>query len=222
MTAHTGILLCSIVASASIVGALEVKSRDHVVTAGFWFEDGMTFDVPGAKRIGGPLTVDEQRRIAAIARVEVEQAFAAFRIDVNDRKDAWYRVAVSQVIRPGRGSTVRFSGASGQSMVFGPFGGSGVVNFYLLAAQAIAFAPAGATRAEIVDAMGRGVGRAAVHEFAHQLLPRGPIHITQDEASYEFGSSNRVAQYYGAMRWSVAYPALVGRLARRAELRTKN
>jgi len=214
MTAQTGILLCSLVASASIVGALEVKSRDHVVTAGFWFEDGMTFEVPDPKRIGGPLTVHERERIAAIARVEVEQAFAEFRVHINDRKDAWYRVAVSQVIRPTRGSSVRFSGASGQSMVFGPLGGSGLVNFYLLAAQAMTFAPAGATRNDIVDAMGRGVGRAAVHEFAHQLLPRGPMHTTQDEASYEFGTSNRPAQYYGPMRWSVAHATLRQRLAR--------
>lgn len=215
MTASTGILLCSIVASASIVGALELKSRDHVVTAGFWFEDGMTFELTDPKRIGGPLTDDERRRIAAIARGEVEHAFAEFRIRLSDRKDAFYRVAVSQLIRPARGSSVRFSGASGQSMVFGPLGGSGIVNFYLLAAQAMTFAPDGATRADIVDAIGRGVGRAAVHEFAHQILPHGPMHNTQDEASYEFGTSNRIAQYYGPMRWSVAYASLRERLARR-------
>ncbi|MBA3269627.1 MAG: hypothetical protein H0T71_03880 [Acidobacteria bacterium] len=215
MTASTGILMCSIAVSASIVGALELKSRHHVVTAGFWFEDGMTFELHDPTRIGGPLTADEERRIAAISRLEVEQAFAEFRIHVNDRKDALYRVAVSQMIRPSRGSSVRFSGASGQSMVFGPLGGSGLVNFHLLAAQAMAFAPPGATRADVVDAMGRGVGRAAVHEFAHQILPHGPMHNTQDDASYEFGASNRVAQYYGLMRWSVAYPALVERLARR-------
>ena len=215
MTASTGIALCSIVAAVFIGGALELKSRDHVVTAGFWFEDGMTFELHDPKRIGGPLTTDEQHRIVTIARREVEHAFAEFRIHVNDRKDAFYRVAVSQIIRPSRRSTARYSGASGQSMVFGPLGGSGVVNFYLLAAQAMAFAPAAATRAEIVDAMGRGVGRAAVHEFAHQILPHGPMHNTGDEASYEFGTSHRVAQYYGEMRWSVAYAKLRERLARR-------
>ena len=214
MTASTGIALCSIVATVFIGGALELKSRDHVVTAGFWFEDGMTFDLHDPKRMGGPLTPEEQQRIVTIARGEVEHAFAEFRIDVNDRKDAFYRVAVSQIIRPSRRSTARYSGASGQSLVLGPLGGSGVVNFYLLAAQAMAFAPAAATRADIVDAIGRGVGRAAVHEFAHQILPHGPMHNTGDEASYEYWSANRKAQYYGAMHWSVARPKLVERLAR--------
>jgi hypothetical protein len=79
----------------------------------------------------------------------------------------------------------------------------------------MAHAPAGASRADIVDAIGRGLGRAAVHEFAHQILPHGPMHNTQDRASYEYWSSNRATQYYGEMRWSVALPKLEERLSRR-------
>jgi hypothetical protein len=86
------------------------------------------------------------------------------------------------------------------------------VSFATLASQAIVYAPPEAARAEIVDGIGRGLGRAAVHEFAHQILPHVPIHDTDDEHSYEHWSSNREAQYYGPMRWDVARPFLEKRL----------
>lgn len=216
VTVSTGITLFSIVAAAAIVGGLELKSRDHVVAAGFWFDEDMTFEVHDPTRLGGPLTVEEQRRIVTIARAEVEHAFSEFRIRLVASSDAFYRVGVRQMILPShRNSYVRGTGAAGQSHVFGPLGGAGTVNFYMLAAQAMAFAAGGATRMDIVDAIGRGVGRAAVHEFAHQILPRGPMHTSEDNASYEYWTSNRKAQYYGEMHWSVAYPTLRERLARR-------
>jgi hypothetical protein len=215
MTASTGIALGSILASASILGALELKSRDNVVTAGFWFDDDVTFEVHDPRRLGGPLTVDEEQRIVTIARGEIGAAFSTLRIRVIDNRHAFYRVGVQQMIRPpGRNSFARGSGAAGLSHVFGPLGGAGSVNFYMLAAQAIAFAPTDAARADIVDAIGRGIGRAAVHEFAHQILPHGPMHTSDDEASYEYWTSNRRQQYYGPMHWSVAYPTLQQRLAR--------
>ena len=206
MTASTGIAIGAVVAAASIAGALELLSRDNVVTIGFWFEDA-TFELHDPARLGGPLTLDEQQRIRNVARREIEQAFAEFRIEVTDRRDASYRVRVSQAL-----TAYNRYAAAGQSNVFGPLGGYGAVSFITLAAQAMAHAPAGASRADIVEGIGRGLGRSAVHEFAHQILPKGPMHNTRDPASYEYWSSDRAAQYYGEMHWSVARPKLTERL----------
>jgi hypothetical protein len=208
MTFPTLMTIGATALTASLLGAIEFQSRSNVVTVGFWFED-VTFDVHNPTRLGGPLTHDEQQRIQTVARHEIAKAFAAFRIQVSDRRDSLYRVRVRQWLTAGRYAT------AGQSNVFGPLGGYGAVSFITLAAQAMAHAPATANRADIVDGIGRGLGRAAVHEFAHQILPSGPMHNTQDRASYEYWSSDRVAQYYGDMHWSVARPKLEERLARR-------
>lgn len=207
MSASTTFALAATALTAAILGAMEYRSRTNVVTAGFWFHD-VTFELHDPVRLGGALTADEQERIGKLAREEVAQAFADFRILVTDRRDAFYRVTVRQVLGH------RYA-VAGQSNVFGPLGGSGAVSFLMLSAQAIAHAPPGAERSVVVDAIGRGIGRAAVHEFAHQILPGEPLHRTQDADSYEYWSSNRKAQYYGAMRWSVAHPPLTERLARR-------
>ena len=208
MTFSTLMTIGATAMTASLLGAIEYQSRTNVVTAGFWFED-VTFDVHHPARLGGPLTLEEQQRIQSVARQEIEDAFAEFRVLVNERPDSFYRVRVRQFLTAGRYA------AAGQSNVFGPLGGYGAVSFITLAAQAMAHAPATATRADIVDAIGRGLGRAAVHEFAHQILPSGPMHNTQDRASYEYWSSNRATQYYGEMHWSVARPKLEQRLSRR-------
>jgi hypothetical protein len=208
MTFSTLMAIGATAMTAGLLGTIEYQSRANVVTVGFWFED-VTFEVHHPARLGGALTPDEQQRIRGVARSEIVEAFAPFRIEVTDRRDAFYRVRVRQALTAGRYA------AAGQSNVFGPLGGYGAVSFITLAAQAMAHAPAGASRADIVDAIGRGLGRAAVHEFAHQILPQGPMHTTQDRASYEYWSSNRAAQYYGAMRWSVALPKLEERLSRR-------
>ena len=72
----------------------------------------------------------------------------------------------------------------------------------------MAWAPDDADRAELVAAIGRGIGRTAVHEFTHQLLPTAPIHASRDDQSYEYQSAARRAQYYGPMRWDLAWPLL--------------
>ena len=74
-------------------------------------------------------------------------------------------------------------------------------------------APEQATRAAIVAAIGRGIGRTAVHEFTHQLLPQAPIHDSQDVRSYEYDSAARREQYFGEMHWALARPLLEARLA---------
>jgi hypothetical protein len=203
------IAVAAMTLAAVVVGVLQWHARATPPMLGFWFRDDVTFALHDERRLGGgALTADEQQRIQAIARSEVERAFQPFGLLVVDHRDAPYRVVVEQEIRPGWGSPVRFTGAAGQTYMLGPFGNFGAVNFTLLAAQAMGWAPSDATRADIVDAIGRGIGRAAVHEFGHQLLPRDRMHRTDDETSYEFGSANRRAQYYGELHWSHAGPKL--------------
>ena len=86
------------------------------------------------------------------------------------------------------------------------------MNFLMLASQAISHAPPGADRAAIVKGIGTGIGRAAVHEFAHQIIASVPIHDSKDDRSYEFAFSSRPGQYYGEMHWDLAWKPLVDKL----------
>ena len=52
---------------------------------------------------------------------------------------------------------------AGESHVFGPLESWGSVGFLILAHNAIQYAPPGASRQTIVEGIGRGIGRAAVH-----------------------------------------------------------
>lgn len=201
--------------TCSVVAVLQWRARAPDPALGFWFADDVTFALHDPRRVGGVLAPDEMEQIRRIARQEVEHAFAPLGIEVTGRQDAPFRVAVKQVIRPGRGTAAQYTGAAGQSFVMGPLGNYGSVNFQLLAAQAMSFAPAGATRPHIIEAIGRGVGRAAIHEFTHQLLPLVRIDAAEDEASYEFGSANRRIQYYGELHWTLAEPKLRERYAQR-------
>jgi hypothetical protein len=101
---------------------------------------------------------------------------------------------------------------AGESRAVSGFGGAGAVNFEMLASSAVAYAPDGADRTALLAAIGRGVGRAAVHEFVHQLLPRAPIHDSSDVASYEYHSAARAEQYFGDMHWDLAWPLLQKRI----------
>ena len=50
----------------------------------------------------------------------------------------------------------------------------------------------------MIDGIGRGIGRAAVHELAHQALGLenlAYIDNRTDENSYEYGNADRPAQY---------------------------
>jgi hypothetical protein len=77
------------------------------------------------------------------------------------------------------------------------------------------FAPADASRSSIIESIGRGIGRVAVHEFAHQLLPKTPIDGSTDPRSYEGGSAATIEGYYGEIHWDIAGLWLDGRLKRR-------
>jgi hypothetical protein len=105
----------------------------------------------------------------------------------------------------------KFFGAAGESRAAWPLGGRGGVSFTVLAGNAISYASPQETRSGIVAAIGRGVGRAAAHEFAHQFLPTSDIHASRDVRSYEYATAWRAEQYYGALHWHNAWPLLVRR-----------
>ena len=192
-----------VVASLLLLGGtlavvLAVRSKHRVVDAGFWFEH-VSYDASEAmaERLRGGLTAQEIETISSIASREVFEAFAGLRITFSDRRDATYRVRVVQYLRsPG---FVRMFGPAGTSRSVAGFGGLGAVSFRTLANNAIAYAPDEADRSSIIAAIGRGIGRAAVHEFAHQLLGTAPLHDTTNVRSYEYGSADRREQYYDVL-----------------------
>jgi hypothetical protein len=197
---------CAVVLAASACG-------DGVTHAGFWFES-VSFH---SDRIGGPLTPADLARIERVARNELAQAFHGLRITFSERRDARYRVQVVQELHDPRFARPR--GGAGQSRAVDGFGGSGAVSFVFLASGAIRYAPSEAERQTIVEAIGRGIGRTAVHEFTHQLLPAAPIHDSTNVRSYEYASAARREHYDGEMEWDLARPLLEKRVGLSSLLR---
>jgi len=191
----------AIAIGASILAA--ACAKEHVVEAGFWF-DRVTYDLPvgDVDRIGGPIRPDEQSQIESVARSELEAAYAGLRIRFTGQPAGFYRVSVVQDI-PGRALPV--AGAS-RRVPFG--GGVGSVSFRTLGAQAVANAPRDADRSRMIAAIGKGIGRTAAHEFAHQILVHVNLHDTRDPDSYENGISDRPSQFYGTLHWAFARPLL--------------
>jgi hypothetical protein len=177
----------------------------HVADAGFWFED-VTFESPG---LGAPLTPADLEAIDVIARAELTRAFSGLRFALSHRRDATYRVRVVQRLLDRRFR--RHVEVAGESLGITGLGGHGAVSFSYLANSAVAYAPADATRPMLIEAIGRGVGRAAVHEFTHQLLPRAAIH-SANIRSYEYASAARLEQYFGDMQWDLALLLLQQRI----------
>jgi hypothetical protein len=200
------VIVAILIAAAVVCVLAATRSRSLSVEAGFWFDE-VTFD---SARLGGPLTQDEIATIESVARSELREAFRGLPIAFSERRDARYTIRVAQDVRDLRFK--RSVGVAGQSRGIQGFGGSGAVSFDFLANGAMSYAPDDADRAALVAAIGRGVGRTAVHEFTHQLLPTAPIHDSRDEQSYEFRSAARRAQYFGTMHWDLARPMLRRRL----------
>jgi hypothetical protein len=194
---------CAGIAALVVALGLPSCASDRVAEAGFWF-DRVTFDLPvgDVDRIGGPIRPDEQSQIESVARAELDVAFAGLRIRFTGQPAGFYRVSVVQDI-PGRALPV--AGAS-RRVPFG--GGVGSVSFRTLGAQAVANAPRDADRSRIIAAIGKGIGRTAAHEFAHQILVSVNLHDTTDPDSYENGISDRPSQFYGTLHWAFARPVL--------------
>jgi hypothetical protein len=152
------------------------------------------------------------KTIESVARSELARAFDGLRIVLSNRRDARYRVQVVQALRDSRFK--RDVWVAGESRALRGLGGQGSVSFSFLASGAVASAPEDAGRDFILEAIGRGIGRSAVHEFVHQLLPTTPIDSSTDLRSYEYRSAARREQYFGDMRWNLAWPLLYARFGR--------
>lgn len=179
------------------------------IELGFWMEP-LHYQ---SSRIGEPIAAAEFATIDAVARAEIHKAFGEYGTTVSARHDAHYRVHVVPTLKDER---LRHSGTNaGESRAIAGFGGSGAVNFEYVANGAMIFSPASATRAEVIDALGRGVGRVAIHEFLHQLMPKAPIHDSKDTRSYEGNSPALIEGYFGELHWDIAGPWLRQRVGLR-------
>lgn len=201
------------IAGAALVFALSAcGSREK--TLGLWFADDACVLRPGAMdRFGEPLTADERLVVERVARAEVERAFAALRVRITTSAEAFWRLGVVRSL-PARNT--RAVPRAGESVALGMLGGGGTVACDVVARKAINYAPADAQRTDVVTAIGRGVGRTAVHEFVHQVLGPSVGHDDRDVDSYEHGSSDRASQYYGELHWTIAWPELQRRLGVRS------
>jgi hypothetical protein len=195
-----------LLASGASCSLFDERSARRGIDAGFWFET-VKYDF---QKFGEPITAQEIESVASIARSELTNAFGGLPITFSDRRNATYQVRVVQELRDLRFR--RDVWVAGESRAVPGFGGQGAVSFSFLASGAVAYAPDGASRASVVEAIGKGIGRAAVHEFAHQLLPTISIHDSGDLQSYEYESASRREQYFGEMHWDLAWPLSQERL----------
>lgn len=209
---RTGVVLgvAAVIVSGLILLVLERGSADHVALASLWF-DGVTFAVPALDARGEPLAPAERERVRQTALEACAAAFAGLKLDVTAAPAAHYRVRVVQVFAPRR-----FGFAAAESRVFGPFGGEGAIDFQTVADAAVSLAPPGTARTALVEAIGRGLGRVAAHELAHQILPHRDFHRSHDGSSYDAGNVYQPAQFYGPMHWDLAGPWLLEALGARA------
>jgi hypothetical protein len=188
--------LCALVATAALWAALESRAASARPRVGLVFHDEACELWPGmARQAGGALSPDECRAIARAVRAEVDQAFTGLRLDVTTDARAFWTVHVVPVIP----AETRMLGAVGASVAMGPLGGRGMVGLLPLTVHALRYATPETSREELVAAIGRGVGRSVVHELAHQIA--GGAIDGSDPATYEYGSADRGAQFYGTLRW---------------------
>jgi hypothetical protein len=158
-----------------------------------------------AARLGGPLTDEEMDLIKRLSRTEIERAFSDLRITVTTNTKAFWRVEVLQSL------PVRMNQQlpnAGESLALGVFGCTGAVAFDLVALKTIQYTPTGASRQRVIEGIGRGIGRVAVHEFMHQILGADALHNDSDQNTDEYGSPDRPAAYYGELHWTTAWPPL--------------
>src|SRR5215207_4489096 len=123
MTVSQTIALTAVAVLAAVWTGVSWQAREHVTDIGFWVDDSVTFEVRDLEQRGAPLNVDERIRIVAIARRELEAAFAGLRVRVSADREAFCRVRVVQLL------TWYRTAVSGQSNAFGPLGGGGAVSF---------------------------------------------------------------------------------------------
>jgi hypothetical protein len=195
---------------AALVICIAVASCSRgPVELGFWIES-VTYQ---SSRIGDPLTPTELSTIGTVARAEIGKAFERFHILVTANQRARYSVRVVPTVKDFR--LQRGGVVAGASRGIAGFGGTGEVNFEYVANGAMVFSPESASRAELIEVVGRAIGRVAIHEALHVLLPKAPIHDSRDPRSYEGNSPALVEGYFHDLHWGFAEPLLEKRLGRR-------
>jgi hypothetical protein len=155
------------------------------------------------------LTVSEIDAIKQISHEELTRAFSGLRVRFTDNRRAFWTVRVRSALERRKGQRLP---NAGETFAMGPLGARSVVDFTEVLMAAMAHAPAGTTRAQLVAGIGRGVGRVAVHELAHGVLGAGAMDNRTDDRSYEYFTHNRPSQYYGELHWTRAWPVLVERV----------
>jgi hypothetical protein len=198
-----------------VVVAVRVWPVAAPLTARLAFDAATFAETPPdvAAALGGPLTAADIDMIRRLSRHELQRAFDGLRIRFTDDGHAFWRLlVVPSVTRQGLNGRA-LQNAAGMSYALGPLGGGGYLNFTTLALKAVVYAPAGTSREGIVTAIGRGLGRSAVHELTHLILG-GRAVDSADQDSYEYETADRASQYYGVLRWGRARPLLEQRLGR--------
>ena len=200
-------------AAAATVGILCVvlfRGPRSGVDVGFWYEEfPFTFSAPVTAALGGPLTPSETDAITQISRDELTRAFSGLKVAFTDNRHARLTVIVQLSIQRRKGQRLP---NAGETFAMGPLGARSVIDFTEVLMAAMAHAPAGTTRQQLVAGIGRGVGRVAVHELAHGILGAGAMDNQTDDHSYEYFTHNRPSQFYGELHWTRAWPVLVERV----------
>jgi hypothetical protein len=208
-------LFVAVAAALLLLGGLRLYSVATPPTASLTFDEAALAGTPEevAAALGGPLTRADAARIEELAREEVARAFTGLRLRFVDTGRAFWRIRVLASFAPPTFSGRPRVNTAGASYPFGALGGGGFLSFATLAIKAVVYAPPGVSREHMVAAIGRGIGRSAVHEFTHLMLGGSAIH-SDDQNSYEFETADRPGQYYGEVRWGKAWPLLERKLGR--------
>ena len=190
----------------SVVACVGDRLSMATPTAGFWYERGsFVFPAEATTKFGGPLTGEEIESIKQLSRTELERAFSGLGITVTSNTNAFWRVEVLQSLPVREHQPLPHAG---ESLALGILGGTGAVGFDIVALKAIQYAPISASRQRVIEGIGRGIGRVAVHELIHQILGVAAAHNDTDQDSYEYRSPDRSSQYYGELHWTTAWPLL--------------
>jgi hypothetical protein len=198
------------VAIVAVLWVIVFRTARAGVDVCFWYDEfPFTFSAPVTSALGGPLTASEVKAIKQISRGELTRAFSGLKMTFTDRREAPWTVGVQLALERRKGQKLP---NAGETFAMGPLGARSLVDFTEVLMAAIAHAPAGTTRQQLVTGIGRGVGRVAVHELAHGILGAGAMDNQTDDHSYEYFTHNRPSQYYGELHWTRAWPVLVERV----------
>ena len=204
-------VIASLAVAANCAAGCHFSTSDgRWIPAAFWF-DGVT---PASvnvvsERLSAPLTSADLLAIESAARRELQVAFEHTRLQFAGSPKPAFRVRV--VPQPENG---RSYPAAGESRAFGGIRGNGTVHFNIVALSALAYADRTSGREALVQAIGRGIGRTAVHEFAHQILGPAGMDGTADLLSYEH-KDLRAEHFYAPLHWGPAAAQLQQRIGLR-------